>query len=179
MKSATPMRLKKHTPLWPPTFSNREKTDAGQKQGDNSQARTVLSLFSQKPQPRCSAENHKRADPKLTKLLSFRDSVSKNNYDNSDYDLDLGRAGVLVNSPDSCGFYTGGLPRPLKSNLTPSCPHLGRRWFYQPPKKKGKKSVCCSCQECLQLRCIKLSSNAIFIVCYMKQSAFHRLSNAV
>lgn len=46
-------------------------------------------------------------------------------------------------------------------------------------KKRKKESACCSCQECLQLRCIKLSSNAIFIVCYMKQSAFHRLSNDV
>lgn len=48
MESVTPMRLKKPTPLRPPTFSNREKTDAKQKQGDNSQAHTVLSLFSQK-----------------------------------------------------------------------------------------------------------------------------------
>lgn len=32
------MRLKKPTPLRPPTFSNREKTDAKQKQGDNSQS---------------------------------------------------------------------------------------------------------------------------------------------
>ncbi len=48
MESVTPMRLKKPTPLRPPTFSNREKTDAKQKQGDNSQACTVLSLFSQK-----------------------------------------------------------------------------------------------------------------------------------
>lgn len=48
MESVTPMRLKRPAPLRSPTFSNRDKTDAEQKQGDNSQASTVLSLFSQK-----------------------------------------------------------------------------------------------------------------------------------
>lgn len=104
MESVTPRRLKKPTPLRPPTFSNREKTDAKQKQGDNSQTCTVLLLFSQKPRPHCNAANHKRTDPRLTKRLIFRDGVNKNNYDNSDYGLDLGRAGVLVNGPDCSGF---------------------------------------------------------------------------
>lgn len=48
MECVTPLRLKKPTPLRPPTFLNREKTDVKQKQGDNSQACTVLLLFSQK-----------------------------------------------------------------------------------------------------------------------------------
>lgn len=50
----------------------------------------------------CS-KNHKQSDPRLTKRLIFRDSVNKNNYDNSDYGFDLGQAGVLVNGPDCCG----------------------------------------------------------------------------
>ena len=55
-----------------------------------------------KAQPHCRAVNHKRTDPRLTKHLLFRDIVNKNNYDNSDYGLDLGRDGVLVNDPDCC-----------------------------------------------------------------------------
>lgn len=122
MESVTPMRLKKPTPLRPPTFSNREKTDAKQEQGDNSQACTVLLLFSQKARPHCNAVNHKRADPTLTKHLTFRDSVNKNNYDNSDYGLDLGWAGVLVNGPDCCGS-TQVVSRDLWSQIWP-CPAL-------------------------------------------------------
>lgn len=45
---SNPQETEETHSLRPPTFSNREKTDAKQKQGDNSQACTVLSLFSQK-----------------------------------------------------------------------------------------------------------------------------------
>lgn len=102
MESVTLMRLKKTTPLRPPTFSNREKTDVKQKQGDDSQAHADLLLFSQKAQARRNAVNHKRAHPRLTEHLIFRDGVNKNNYDNSDCGLHLGQAGVLVNGSDCC-----------------------------------------------------------------------------
>lgn len=69
----------------------------------------------------CS-KNHKQSDPRLTKRLIFRDSVNKNNYDNSDYVFDLGQAGVLVNGPDCCGS-TQVVSPDLWSQIWP-CPAL-------------------------------------------------------
>lgn len=66
----------------------------------------------------CNAVNHKWADPRLTKHLIFRDSVNKNNYDNSDYVFDLSRAGVLVNGP-GCHGSTQVVSRGLWSQIWP------------------------------------------------------------
>lgn len=86
MATVTPMRLKKLAPLRPPTFF-LFFLPAETKQ---MQSRNKETIHRHSQSSRCShrklrphrGEVHgKRADPRLTKRLIFRDSVNKNNYD--------------------------------------------------------------------------------------------------
>lgn len=76
MESVTPRRLKKPTPLRPPTFSNRDKTDAKQKQGDNSQARTVPLADSHKSSGRAAMQQKNTNSPiQDSQSVSFSGTV--------------------------------------------------------------------------------------------------------
>lgn len=87
--------------------------------------------------------------------------------------FDRGRVGVRVNGPD-CSNSTQVVSRDLQSQIWPCpAPVWGEMML------SGLKRAYCSCQVCLQLHRIKHSSNAIFTVCDVGQSAFHRLSNDV
>lgn len=127
----------------------------------------------------------KQAGPRLTKRLIFRDGVNKDNYDTLITALIPAGAAVLVNGPGRRGSTQVVSRDPREPALTPSCPHLGETVILSARRKRKrgekKKEKCPprSCQECLQLHGIKHSSNAIFTVCDVGQSAFHRLSNDV
>lgn len=122
MESVAPMRVKNPTPLRPPTFfQQRLNRCKAETRRQFTGAHSPLAVRT-KAWPHCNAVNHKSADPRLTKHLIFRDSVNKNNYDNSDYGFDLGWAGVLVNGPDCCGS-TQVVSRDLWSQIWP-CPAL-------------------------------------------------------
>lgn len=174
MESVTPMGLKKPTPLRPQTFYKGDKTDAEKNQEENSQACTIPSLFSQKARTHCSAVKPQTGSSKTHKGSQFQWSVNKNNYDKSDYGFDLGRAGVLVNGPTAVAQHRWS-PETSGARSDPVLPSSGQTMILS----SLQKSACCSCQVCLQLNRIKHLSNAIFTVCDVRQSAFHRLSNDV
>lgn len=117
----------------------------------------------------------KRADPRLTKHLIFRDSVNKNNYDTLITALILAGLVFWLMAPTTAAPHRWS-PETSGSQIWPR-PAL--MWGDDDSISPLKKSAQCSCQECLQLHRIKHSSNAIFTVCDVGQSAFHRLSNDV
>lgn len=117
----------------------------------------------------------KQADPRLTKRLIFRDSVNKNNYDTLITALILAGLVFWLMAPTAAAPHRWS-PETSGARSDPVLPSCGETMILSAHRIKSAQ---CSCQECLQLHRIKHSSNAIFTVCDVGQSAFHRLSNDV
>lgn len=130
--------------------------------------RTQSSHCFTKARPHCNAYH-----PRLTKHLIFRDSVNKNNYDTLIMALILAGLVFWLMAPTAVALHRWS-PETSGARSDPVLPSSGEMMILSAPIK-------CPLQlpSVLQLHCIKHSSNAIFTVCDVGQSAFHRLSNDV
>lgn len=106
------------------------------KQGDNSQARRLVSLFSQKLDHTATPFATDGQIPRLTKHLIFRDGVNRNNYDTLITALILAGLVFWLMAPTAGALHRWS-PETSGARSDPVLLSTGgRRWFCQTPPKK-------------------------------------------
>lgn len=181
VRTPTAMRGASVTPweihsLRPPSSPHHHQTETKQMQSRNMETlhrRTQSPGCSHKGSSALHRSSPRTAGSQTAGHLVFRDGVNKNNYDTLITVLIAAALVFRVNGPDSSSS-TQVAWWDVRSQTRP---RLALVWGGVTPS--GLKCACCSCQVCLQLCRIKQSSNAIFTLCDVGQSAFHRLSNDV
>lgn len=171
MESVTPLRLKKPTLLRPPTFSNREKTDAKQKQGDNSQACTVLLLFSQKHRHAAMQKTTKEQNQNSQRISLSGTALTRTTMTTLITALIL--AGLvfwlMVATPVVLHRWS---PETSGGRSDPVLPSSGETVILSAPQK-APAAAARSVYRCTASNIHQMPS----LYCDVRQSAFHRLSN--
>lgn len=176
MASVTPMRLKKLTPLRPPTFfqlrQNRCKAETRRQFTGAHSPLTALT----KARPHCNAVHHKQADPRLTKHLIFRDSVNKNNYDTLIMALILAGLVFWLMAPTAAALHRWS-PETSGARSDPVLPSSGETMILSAPQKVPIAAAKCvySCttsniHQMPSLQCV-MWGNQHFTGCQMMSKA--------